>query len=292
MKERLKGFFIGACSSLILIGGVSFAAQYSDTVQRFYNNIKITLNGTEITPKDVNGNVVEPFIIDGTTYLPVRAISNALGLNVDWNGETQTVILSEEESIKNEENTEKNSVKEKITGLKSIQLPLFKQNDKYYQLLYNGITEDFIKGYYAVYNDDLVFVPDVDRYTVLSNLVLLANYDSLPQKATTHNTNPYFKDITWNELEYNGVSLEELEKKHFGEENTIWYSSTSSYTPMWIEYDGIKIYNHDEQNDYEEKDGIRYYQEYICLNDVFEKLGIDKEIYIGEYDGFAYIEFK
>ena len=103
MKERLKVFLIGACSSVILIGSVSFAAQYSDTVQRFYNNIKISLNGTEITPKDINGNVVEPFIIDGTTYLPVRAVGNALGLNVDWNGETNTVILSNEPIQKEEE---------------------------------------------------------------------------------------------------------------------------------------------------------------------------------------------
>ena len=48
-----------------------------------------------IEPKDVNGNVVEPFIIDGTTYLPVRAICNALGLKVNWNSETNTVELTE-----------------------------------------------------------------------------------------------------------------------------------------------------------------------------------------------------
>ena len=59
-----------------------------------YNNIKITLDGKEITPKDANGNTVEPFTIDGSTYLPVRAVANALNLGVDWNGDTNTVILS------------------------------------------------------------------------------------------------------------------------------------------------------------------------------------------------------
>ena len=46
-------------------------------------------------PKDANGNTVEPFIIDGTTYLPVRAVSNALGLNVGWDDATSTVSLGE-----------------------------------------------------------------------------------------------------------------------------------------------------------------------------------------------------
>lgn len=62
-----------------------------------YRDIKITIDGTELVPKDVSGNVVEPFIIDGTTYLPVRAISEALKLSVAWDDSTSTVILSSAE---------------------------------------------------------------------------------------------------------------------------------------------------------------------------------------------------
>lgn len=96
MKERIQGIIIGIVITLFLIGTLSFASQHSEYVERFYNNIKITLNGIIIEPKDANGNIVEPFIIDGTTYLPVRAICNALGLEVNWNSETNTVELIEE----------------------------------------------------------------------------------------------------------------------------------------------------------------------------------------------------
>ena len=95
MKERIQGVTIGVVITLVLTGTFSFASQYSEYVERFYKNIKITLNGMVIEPKDVNGNVVETFIIDGTTYLPVRAICNALGLKVNWNSETNTVELTE-----------------------------------------------------------------------------------------------------------------------------------------------------------------------------------------------------
>jgi len=83
---------------LILFSTLGFSAiatnGYKD-VQLWYNNIKIMLNGTEIVPKDANGKVVEPFIIGGTTYLPVRAISEALGIKVEWDAKTSTVILTE-----------------------------------------------------------------------------------------------------------------------------------------------------------------------------------------------------
>jgi len=64
------------------------------TVQIFYNNIKIILDGEELIPKNVNGDIVDPFIMDGTTYLPVRAISEALGLDVEWDGNNWKVYLT------------------------------------------------------------------------------------------------------------------------------------------------------------------------------------------------------
>lgn len=57
--------------------------------------ISILINGNKIIPKDVNGKIVEPFLQDGTTYLPIRAVSEALGKNVSWDGETQTVSITD-----------------------------------------------------------------------------------------------------------------------------------------------------------------------------------------------------
>lgn len=59
-----------------------------------YRNIKILLNGDELTPTDVNGDSTEPFIMDGSTYLPVRAVADAAGLEVEWDDETSTVSLT------------------------------------------------------------------------------------------------------------------------------------------------------------------------------------------------------
>ena len=42
----------------------------------------------------INGEKVVPITYNDTTYLPVRAISNALGVSVDWNGDYQCVLLN------------------------------------------------------------------------------------------------------------------------------------------------------------------------------------------------------
>ena len=56
----------------------------------------IIINGVIQEFSDVNGNVVYPVLYNGTTYLPLRAVGNSLGLHVDWDGATQTVVLSGE----------------------------------------------------------------------------------------------------------------------------------------------------------------------------------------------------
>lgn len=94
MKNRLQGLILGILIGALVTSGIVFAEQITQTAQLFYNDIKININGSKVLPKDANGNYVEPFIINGTTYLPVRAVANALGIQVDWDDNTNTVLLS------------------------------------------------------------------------------------------------------------------------------------------------------------------------------------------------------
>lgn len=100
MRKRLQGLIAGVLIGAMLTSGGVFAKQISETAELFYNNIKIYIDGGEIAPKDANGNQVEPFTISGTTYLPVRAISNALGKDVEWDGATQSVYIGKKDHAK------------------------------------------------------------------------------------------------------------------------------------------------------------------------------------------------
>lgn len=99
-KDKIKGFLAGLSVAVILCSTTVFADSVSKTVTAVYNNIKIMIDGKEITPKDQNGNTVEPFIIDGTTYLPVRAVASALGEEVFWDGENNTVYIGDKPAVK------------------------------------------------------------------------------------------------------------------------------------------------------------------------------------------------
>ena len=96
MTGKTKGMVavVTVVCLLMVIGSTAMAAQEYKQATLYYNDIKITLDGTPLVPKDVTGKVVEPFIIDGTTYLPIRAVGGALGLGVDWNPQTSTVLLT------------------------------------------------------------------------------------------------------------------------------------------------------------------------------------------------------
>lgn len=94
MKQRLQGLIAGVLVGATLTSGTVLATNGSRMAELLYSNIKILLDGNEIVPKDANGNTIEPFIIEGTTYLPVRGIASSLGLNVEWDGATQTVKLN------------------------------------------------------------------------------------------------------------------------------------------------------------------------------------------------------
>lgn len=95
-KERMKGFLSGILVSILCFTliGTAAATIGKRTLEVDYSDIKIQLDGQLINPTDANGASVEPFSLNGTTYLPVRAVGNAMGLKVAWDNKTSTVLLT------------------------------------------------------------------------------------------------------------------------------------------------------------------------------------------------------
>lgn len=97
MKKNWKNWIAGGVVLTLLAGTLAVPALASVGQKAAildYNNIKVTLDGQPLTLHDAHGNTVETFAIDGTTYLPVAALSQALGLKVSWDNNTKTVVLT------------------------------------------------------------------------------------------------------------------------------------------------------------------------------------------------------
>ncbi|RXZ78990.1 hypothetical protein EBB07_24970 [Paenibacillaceae bacterium] len=99
-KEKIKGFTLGVFTTVLSVSliGSAVAAGKLTTIKVVQDNIKLFVDGKLVKPTDVKGNVIEPFIYDGTTYLPLRSLSNALTNNqkpVSWDAKTSSIYVGQ-----------------------------------------------------------------------------------------------------------------------------------------------------------------------------------------------------
>jgi hypothetical protein len=100
MSKRLQGIIAGLIiGSIIYTALPSVALSLQKTIGVF-TGVNIYVDDIKLDPKDANGNPVETFVYNGTTYLPVRAISSALGKPIVWEGETSSVYIGKHSSDK------------------------------------------------------------------------------------------------------------------------------------------------------------------------------------------------
>lgn len=80
-------------TTMIVVGSLglsAYGASVSKTLQAYYGTSKIIIDGKDVT------NTIEPFIVDGTTYIPLRAVANAFNKKVEWNALTSTANITED----------------------------------------------------------------------------------------------------------------------------------------------------------------------------------------------------
>lgn len=147
MKTNWKSFMSGIIFTVLIFAlvGTAAATVGKKTVELSYNNIRVTLDGEPVNLVNAGGGAVEPFIIDGTTYLPVRAVATALGLYVDWDATTKTVILTTSKPTQPPEHTPSTTTSQS-NALRSAQNYLrvmaFSHDRLVSQLEYEGYSHD------------------------------------------------------------------------------------------------------------------------------------------------------
>ena len=98
MKNKLMGILIGIIiGSLFTVGVI-----YADDIDVLLNSVFININGTKVLNSGENyklsngDEVPSSLVYNGTTYLPVRKLSELLGKEILWDNDTKTIDIVDE----------------------------------------------------------------------------------------------------------------------------------------------------------------------------------------------------
>lgn len=213
---------------------------------------------------------------NNTTYLPIRKVGELVGLPVNYDGNSNTAILGKSTSSTQIAVTEK-------------PVSLIKISDKYYITSYASHGTPLSCWSTDTGSEQLVFTNDISVNSTLNSCSWYMNaaidYANMDYTITASDNPNVTGMVRTNSSFYS--------KAVGGQDGKVYTSATSYYLPTWVEYNGVKIYKLNEyQTGLYEVNGIRYYNNLICLNDLFKQWGIDKSITIGKYEGSNYMEIK
>ena len=86
-KERILAFVFFALFALCLPAAAVETAAAVRYLRATYTGLTLVADGVEIAAE------AEPFSVDDVTYVPVRAVAEALGKELTWDEETNTVYI-------------------------------------------------------------------------------------------------------------------------------------------------------------------------------------------------------
>lgn len=92
-QHKLHDFVLGMVIMALLVALAVPALAMTGRKQMEVDYMDIHLHVDGVPAQIDSGN--EPFVSQGTTYLPVRVVGEALGMDVRWDGPTHTVYITD-----------------------------------------------------------------------------------------------------------------------------------------------------------------------------------------------------
>jgi len=251
MKKKIVALLV----SSVAVGAFALGASASSTLEEIsaYLNkgVKIKLNGLAWTPKDADGNVIYPITYEGTTYLPVRAAGEAIGLKVDWDNDTQTVLLGEKTKDSGEGGS--SSTGTVTMNENSLSVTDGKGKNDGYQMLHGYRDEDkyqiYFKGDASSYSTKIEDLRDINLDESIT-----WQHAGKTYRNTRTELYSFFSDTTWFRNNLNGITQYTLTdawfEEVFGDVYLDWVTGIgySADAARWVEKYFRQIGQKDQTN--------------------------------------------
>lgn len=132
MKKKTR---IAALALALVLGTGTAALAAGNLVNiSVLPGMKLSIDGEAFVPKDANGKEVDVFAYNGTTYVPIRAISEAFGKEVSYDAATQTAVI---QSVKPPYNPDE------VDYVLSVEPEVYINDNGEEELWYNGVGYEF-----------------------------------------------------------------------------------------------------------------------------------------------------
>ena len=165
MKKR---FAIVTAAILVATMAVpTFGATIRTADAQLRSDFTIVMDGDEVDFKTSSGDAVYPILYEGTTYLPLRAIGELMGKNVNWDEKNKVITISGERDSTSSNKDNPYIGKKDIRVQERPDFTIVVEDDekefysvtgqRVYPILYNGSTYLPLRAIGEIMNKDVVW---------------------------------------------------------------------------------------------------------------------------------------
>lgn len=161
MKKELKGFICGVVTTSVLLCGGAFAAGRWTTIDVLQDDITVIVDGEKVTESN--------FVYNDRTYLPLRAVAEAVNKPVEYDETTNTAYIGNRTdnnidykataSLFTKYDDKYNITSFKITSIEEFNINELKVN---YEIIGTS-TDDFVGIHFDCYDEDGFLIDSVSE---------------------------------------------------------------------------------------------------------------------------------
>ena len=165
MKKRFA--IVTAAIMAAAMAVPTFGATIRTADAQLRSDFTIVVDGDEVDFKTSSGDAVYPILYEGTTYLPLRAIGELMGKNVNWDEKNKVITISGERDSTSSNKDNPYIGKKDIRVQERPDFTIVVEDDekefysvtgqRVYPILYNGSTYLPLRAIGEIMNKDVVW---------------------------------------------------------------------------------------------------------------------------------------
>ena len=245
----MKKKWIALGTTLVMTAAMAIPAMAAIDYEtaRLRPDFTIMIDGKEKNFKRSDGSAAFALVYEGSTYLPLRAIGEAIGRNVNWDEDTKTITLEGERETKDSSNkaVEGKAKDVSVQVRKDFTIVIDSKEQTFrtsagkeiYPLLYDGSTYLPLRAIGQIMDKNVEWDNDTKTVTLTSEGFTVTDADTFGDKKDTVTDADTFKDKDKTKDEITAEKAKEIALKHAGLSKAAWVKAEKDRDDGRIKYE-------------------------------------------------------